>query len=815
MLKAGTRVGEFEVLSLLGAGGMGEVYRAQDARLQREVALKVLPAETLTDEKARARLLREARMAGKLNHPHVCTIHEVGEAEGQVHIAMELVEGKTLATMLGSGRLPTEQAQRYGIQVADALAHAHGRGVVHRDLKSGNVVITPEGRAKVLDFGLAKPLVFDELSDAATTVGAPLTEPGSPAGTLAYMAPEQLRGQPADARSDIWALGVVLHEMVGGRRPFVAETGPALSAAILKESPEPLPEIVPATLRAVIERCLAKEPGERYQRAEEVRAALETAQSGGGTLPTREDPSSARRGWLAMGAMAAAVILALLVLLTALNVGGMRDVLLGPDDSRQEVIRVAVLPFANLSGDPEEEYFADGFTQEMTTQLARLHPESLRVIARTSVMRYKGGNKPVDEIGGELGVDYVLEGGTQREAGRVRITAELINVLDQTQLWADTFERDLAGILVVQSEVAEQVAEALALELLPAEQARLASVQTVDPQAHDAYLRGSYHLMRLTPEDFDAALLYFEMALENDPNYAPAYSGIADFWISQQQLGIRSPAEAGPKAKEAALRAIALDDQLAVAHGTLAAIRTFADWDWDGAWPEWRRALELDPNAAMAHAFYAHFLAIVGRNEEATRHSERALELDPFNALYHGLYAMVLYADRRYDDAMAAAETALAMQPGLLPASNIVLAVLISKGLRDEQLAHQRERIARDPELVAAFERGLEEGGHEGAQRAIADLMATRYETAGRVPNPGVARIYLPVDIALRYLDAGDHEKAIDWLEEAFEVGDPNLPYIGPMPSWDPVRSNARFQEVLRRMNLPTTRSGSDDPPAS
>ena len=526
-LSAGDQLGRYEILGPLGAGGMGEVYRARDPGLERVVALKVLPADTLADENARARMLREARMAARLNHPHVCTIHEVGEADGRIYIAMELVEGRPLDAMLAGGPLTVERAVRLVTQVADALAHAHERGVVHRDLKSANVVVTPEGRAKVLDFGLAKRLLGEELDEATTELGATLTVPGSVVGTLAYMAPEQLRGQAADERSDVWALGVVLHEMLGGRRPFVAETGFALSAAILNEPPASLPEEVPVAVRAVVERCLAKDAGERFENGAEVRtaleAALDSAQTGGvGTFTaTRATVEQRRRWWLAGAALAAIV-----AVLAVLDVAGVRRLVMGRA-GKPQAVRMAVLPFVNLTGDPEQEYLSDGITQEMITHLGRLHPEGLSVIARSSVMRYKGGDTPVDQIGRELDVEYVLEGSARREADRVRITAELIHVGDQTQLWADSYEREIAGILAVQSEVAQEVASALAIELLPAEQARLTSARTVDPEVYDAYLKGTYHWQKLFPEDLDTAERYFELALEKDPSYAPAHAGLA------------------------------------------------------------------------------------------------------------------------------------------------------------------------------------------------------------------------------------------------------------------------------------------------
>jgi serine/threonine-protein kinase len=788
-LETGNRLGRYEIIAPLGAGGMGEVYRARDPGLEREVALKVLPADTLADENARARLLREARMAAKLNHPHVCTVHEVAEADGQVYIAMELVEGRALDTILSDGPLPVEQAVRYGTQVADALAHAHERGVVHRDLKSANVVITPEGRAKVLDFGLAKQLVGEELAEATTEYGATLTVPGSVVGTVAYMAPEQLRGQAADACSDVWALGVVLYEMLGGRRPFVAETGYALSAAILNEPPPPLPEEVPAGVRAVVERCLAKAPGERFPSGERARAALEAVQTGGVTFSAPRASEQTRRLWWLFGATLAAIV----AVLAVLDVGGVRRLLLGRG-GQPRAVRMAVLPFVNLTGDPEQEYLSDGITQEMITQLGRLHPDGLSVIARSSVMRYKGGDTPVDQIGRELDVEYVLEGSARREADRVRITAELIHVGDQTQLWADSYERELAGILAVQSEVAREVASALALELLPDEQARLTTVRTVDPEAYDAYLKGSYHWKKLTPEDLDTGQRYFELALEKDPSYAAAYAGLAWVWSCRQQVGITPPEEAGPKVKATALQAIALDDSSADAHEALALFRTWTDWDWAGAEVEWQRALEIDPNNANAHAYYAHFLAITGSIDEGVQHGERAIELDPFNALFHGLYAMVLYFDRRYDDAIAAANAAMTIQPEERIAKSALWRSLYAKGMLDEFLAGQRENIARDPERVTAFEQGLAEAGFKGAQRAIADIWAARYGSPGGIGARAIGS---------HYLLAGDNARALDWLEQAHEDRDPNLPYISCNPLFDPVRSDQRFQDLLRRMNLP------------
>jgi len=778
------------VLAPLGSGGMGEVYRARDTRLERDVALKVLPAEALGDETARERLVREARLASKLNHPHICTIHDVGESGGRTYIGMELVEGQPLSACLADGPLPIEQVLRYGQQLADALAHAHARGVVHRDLKSANVMVTPDDQIKVLDFGLAKRLTDGDLAEATTMSRQSLTEPGMVAGTLAYMAPEQLRGQPADARSDIWALGIVLYEMAAGRRPFQGQTGFELTAAILNQPAPAVPAQVPGPVAGIVERCLAKEPGARYQRGSEAKAALEAVASGSeaSRWPAWRAAAVGRRRLL--GGAAALALLMVCAALVGLDVGGVRSRFMKGAAAPSRAIRLAVLPFANSSGDAAQDYLGDGMADEMITQLGSLHPEALSVIGRTSVMRYKKADKPIDQIARELGgVDYILEGSAQRDASRVRVTARLIRVSDQKQVWAQPYEHDLSAIMMIQSELAKSVAQALALTLLPAERDRLASARTVNPEAHEACLKGSALWKKITAADTDAAERLFDEALVKDPSYAAAYEGLAWVWLARWQMGRVRASEGLPKAKAAALQAVALDGQSSGAHEALAAVRT-AELDWAGAEPEWRRALELNPNSANTHAYYANFLAHRGSADEGLRHSDLAVQLDPFNALYHNMRAMVLIYLRRYDEAMAANKTANALQPGF--GNTVNQWIYILKGMRDEQLADQRLRVARDPERLAAFERGLAEGGYEGAQRRVADVHAARYGKS----------YFDAVGLATRYLDGGDKNRAIEFLNKAYDIRDPWLAYLG-MPLWDPLRSDPRFQALLRRIGLP------------
>jgi non-specific serine/threonine protein kinase len=482
-LGAGARLGAYQIERPLGRGGMGVVLLAHDATLRRRVALKVLEGSPAEGLGGRAHLLREARNAAALNHPNICTVYEVGEADGRAFIAMEYVDGRPLSDRLAGGPLPPDEAVRYGIEAADALAHAHEHGVIHRDLKAANAMVSAEGRLKLVDFGLARR--EDALAADASAIGS-LAAPGVPMGTPYSMAPEQVRGGVTDARTDIWALGVLLYEMASGSKPFTAASMPELFSSILRDAPQPLPGSVPAELRSVIERCLQKWPEDRYQQAADVGAALEGVRAG-----TRQP----RLGWRAMAqrhAWAASVVagLALAALLVGENAGGIRDWLAGTAPAAGP-IGLAVLPFDNLTGDPEQDYFSDGLTEEMIAQLGRLHPDHLSVIARTSSMQYKDRDASIDEIGRELGVDYVLEGSARRDGARVRVNVTLIRVRDQTQQWADSFDRELLAILTLQSDIARSVAESLSLTLLPPEEARLAGARAVNPEAYEAYLRAA------------------------------------------------------------------------------------------------------------------------------------------------------------------------------------------------------------------------------------------------------------------------------------------------------------------------------------
>ena len=525
-MQPGARLGPYEIVAPLGAGGMGEVYRARDTRLGREVAIKVLPAAFAAEPDRLRRFEQEARATAALNHPNILSVFDVGTHEGSPYLVEELLEGEPLSERLVHGALAVPEALRIGMEIARGLDAAHDRGIVHRDLKPANVFLTRDGTVKLLDFGLAKlvvPPAGAETLAGATTV-TEHTVQGAVLGTVPYMAPEQARGAPVDRRTDVFALGVVLHEMLAGERPFRGLTATETAAAILRDEPAPLPAHVPAPVAAVVTRCLAKEPALRYRRGGEVRAALEALLTG--------SAPAAWPGWRATlvahrGQAALAVLSAALVILVGLDAGGLRSRLLGSGRGGR-AIRMAVLPFANLTGDPEQEYLSDGVTQEMIAQLGRLHPKGLSVIARSSVMRYKKGDTPVDQIGRELDVDYVLEGSARREADRIRISAELIDVADQTQLWANSYERELAGVLALQGEVARDIASQIRLALTPEEETRLTSARRVNPQVYEAYTRGMYYVSQNTPESFEKGIQLLHQAVAIDPAEPLAYVGLAE-----------------------------------------------------------------------------------------------------------------------------------------------------------------------------------------------------------------------------------------------------------------------------------------------
>jgi serine/threonine-protein kinase len=781
----GLNLGHYRIAELIGAGGMGEVYRAHDERLDRDVAIKVLPAESLTDENARARLLREARMAARLNHPHVCTVYEVGESDGRVYIAMELVEGDSLATKLTAEPFRGDQSLRYGIQIADALAHAHQRRVVHRDLKSANVMITREGRAKVLDFGLAKQLFGEELTEATTQLGATLTVPGSVVGTLAYMAPEQLRGQPADSRSDVWALGVVLYEMFAGRRPFAGTTGYELSSAILNEPPPPLPDRLPAGIRAVVERCLAKEPGGRFQNAGEARTALEVLQSGGdvASVPATRVPGRMRRHrW----SLVAASVVAALGLAAVLDLWSPRG-WLQEEASVPKYRALAVLPLANLTGDPEQRFFVDGITESLINGIAQLG--SMRVISRTSVVRYRETDKPLREIATELNVDAIIEGSLQRIGDSIRVTLRLMDAASDRHIWADDYEYGLADVLRGQSEIVRSVAREVDVRLTPEQESTLASSREVNPAVYEAYLRGMYFITQYSEESIERGLKVLHEAVTLDPAEPLAYAGLAEGYVT---IGHSPdpPPETFPRAKAAAEKALSLDPDNVQAIGALADIALYHEWDWDKAERLFERAKELNPSLAMNHYHHAWKLALFNRLDEAIVEHKLARDLDPLRPVHTAwLGGLYVYAGR-YDEALTEARKAMDLNPDYGPSYYVMVNAYSRKGMYEEAIAVARKTVDSTSKYAGPALLGIAYA-HAG-RRAEAMEIAERMD---RSRNYFAAQIYAAL---------GDDDTAIDLLEECYRDRTPILPWIRVHGSgFDSLRGEPRFRALLEKMNLP------------
>ena len=784
MTAPGTTLGVYRIERPLGSGGMGEVFLAYDTSLQRQVAVKVMDAAA-DGETSRVQLLREARSAAALNHPHICTIHEVGNDGGTTFIAMEYVEGHSLRERLDAGgALPQEEALRYGIQAADALAFAHEHGVIHRDLKAANAMITSGGRLKVVDFGLARR--HDLLTGDATTLGS-IAPSGAPVGTPYAMAPEQVRGETADPRTDVWALGVLIYEMATGRKPFDAPTIPELFSAILKDPPRPWPRGTPAVLQPIVERCLDKDPSRRYQTAREVQLVLETIQSGLVPLWStwRHRLSQSRV------LVAAAAVIALMLGLVGANVGGVRDRLTG--DPAAAATKLAVLPFANLTGDPGQAYFSEGLTDELITQLGRLHPQ-LQVIARSTSAQYATQTSPIEALGRDLGVDYVLEGSARREGDRVRISATLIQVRDGTQRWSQTFDREMSGFLTVQNDVARGVSGALALTLLPAQQQRLARAPQVNPQAYEAYLIGQSHARRLTRPELDRALEYYESALTFDPNFALAHIGVSRVWAGRMQVGLITPAEEGGRAEAALRRALALDDELPEGQMALANRATWIEWDWPAADESFRRALELNPSLADAHAFYAHYLYITHRPEQGAAEIQRALDLDPLNDLIQQFYGMTLRFDRRFAEGVEHAQQVLKTNPNSPSAWSALAENYYQLGRYDEAVAAQKNAIGargnpRQVAILTALNDAYAAGDFRAAMRRMAEVREARN---------------LDWVAAQDFIRAGMLDRALDSLERQYDKRDPNLAYISVAPVFDPLRSHPRFRALLKKMNLPS-----------
>jgi len=760
---SGQRLGHYRLLEQIGAGGMGVVFRARDERLERDVAIKILPPGLLGDETAPRRFRKEALALSRLNHPNIATVHDFDSQEGTAYLVTEFIPGVTLSEKVTSGGLPEREVIELALQLLDGLAAAHAQGVVHRDLKPANLRLTPEGRLKILDFGLAMRL--DRGGEATATCSEYETRP---AGTAQYMSPEQLRGELVDARSDIWACGVVLYELATGRRPFEGRTLGVIIDQVMHDEIVPPQTRQPATspgLNAIILRCLEREPERRYQAAEELQNEMRDL-----TLPSPV-PRAAPRARAPTEAV--------------------RTPALRKRARPRRIRSLAVLPLSNLSRDPEQEYFADGMTEALICNLAKIR--AVKVTSRTSVMRYKGTEAPLPQIAETLGVDGVIEGSVLRAGTRVRITAQLIHAATDTHLWAESYDRDLEDVLLVQSELAQAIAREIQAALTPEETKRLKRARRVDPEAYEAFLKGRFHWYKLSREHLDKAMEYFQFALEKDPTSALAYSGIAWIWLSRGDIGVVSPREAVPKGRAAALKAIELDETLAEAHITLAMLNA-VEWNWEEAEREYRRAIEMMPNSADAHFFLSDILVSRGRATEWQAEIERALQLDPLSTFMQCFLGWHLLYLRRYDDAIAALEKTLRDEPNFTAAHLRLWTAYRQKGMNVEAAAEAEAFFAvlGDAEVAQALRIRYPEDGYATAMRAAAELLVERSRT----------RFVQPTQVARLYAHAGDTQRALDWLERAYEERQPAMVHLAVDPDWEGLHGEPRFQELRRRVSL-------------
>ena len=797
-LAVGARLGPYQILGPLGAGGMGEVYRARDTRLGREVAIKVLPADFATDRARIERFEREARLVASLSHPNILALHDFGEADGVLYAVTELLEGETLRQKLSSETLHPRKVIEVGAAVADGLAAAHGKGIVHRDLKPENIFLTTDGRVKILDFGLARTaeILSPAAQTSAPTTPAP-TEPGTVMGTVGYMAPEQVRGHSADARSDIFAFGCVLYEMASGKRAFVAATPAETMAAILRDTPEPVSQArTVAGLDRVIGRCLEKNPDERFQSARDLAFALKEMSGASAALRTGsgaviEGPRREfrRAPWLVVAVALAAAAGLLLLFIARRSHGSLAN--------SGRIESLAVLPLANLSADPQQEYFADGMTDELITDLSQIG--ALRVSSRTSAMRYKATKKSVPEIARELEVDAVVEGSVLRVGNRVRITAQLVRAATDKHLWASSYERDLRDVLALQGEVARAIAGEVGVRLTPEEHSRLTRTKTVDPGAYEAYLKGQYHLTRSTASDTQKSLEYFQEAVAKQPDYARAWAGIAVAYerLAGSAYTVLAPKEAFPKAKAAAMRAVTLDSSLSEPYAFLGWASFVFDRDWTTAESQFRRAIRLNPNDASAHQNYALLLVRMGRFDEAVREVKRRRELDPLSLGGSVDVGTVLHLARRDAEAIPWFRRVLEMDSSFPRAHWGLGLALLEQRKYDDAIAELRRAV----DLSGGG--GGVMLGSLGYACAVANRRTEALGIVERLKETSKHQYVPPAAVALVYSGLGDREKAIRCLEEADEVRDPWITSLKIEPMFDPLRSDPRFVDLLRRVGLP------------
>ena len=767
------KVSHYVLVSKIGSGGMGEVYLAEDIDLNRKVALKFLSSDLCQDADCRARFKREAQAAAKLNHPNIVTIHEVSEFNGRPYFVMEYVEGQSLRELIKGKELPIDRVIDLAIQICEGLHKAHQSGVVHRDVKPANILIDANGRAKILDFGLATVQGCDHL-----------TKTGSTLGTVGYMSPEQVRGERVDQRSDIFSLGVVLYELLTGHSPFKADTEAATLHAITSTKPELLARFrreIPPGLQTIIDKALDRDATTRYQHADELAADLRSIQGKGqshGVAPDSSTPVSPKRR-----ALYAVMVLALLVIGYFLT----KALVFSPTEEPMDSL--AVLPLENLSGDPGQEYFSDGMTDELITELQKI--KSLRVISRTSVMRYKKTEESLPEIARALHVKGVVEGSVLREGDVVRINVQLIQASPEKHLWASDYDRPMRSVLALQSDVAQAIAKEVKAIVTPEEQKQMAAARQLDPEAHEAYLMGLFFWNKRRAEDLKTAVDYFNKAIAREPTYAMAYVGLASTYAVLPIYSVLPADDCYPKAIIAARKALELDSTLGEAYAVLAGIES-DEWDWNQAEIDFKRALELNPGYATTHHWYRELLLSTGRLDEAFAEIRRAREIDPASMIINVNVGATLYYLRQYDKAVDQYKRVLELGPSFPSVYPYLGAVYLMQGKVDDAIAVYRKSPFSDPNDSAML----------GYACTLVGNVRQAKEILTELLKQSKRRTHVPTGIAILYMGLGNKDKAFEWLETAYEVRDMDLRNIKVDPIWDALRPDPRFKALVKKMGL-------------
>jgi len=789
-------ISHFRITEKLGAGGMGVVYKAFDTRLDRPVALKFLSDNLTRDAQALERFRREARAASALNHPGICTIYDIGEQDGRAFIAMEYIDGETLRNHIYGKALSLEQTLKLGIQIAEALDAAHSEGIIHRDIKPANVFVTKRGQSKVLDFGLAK-LVPKGIAKAANDPDADLPDSSSIAGiisgTPAYMSPEQVRGDNLDPRTDIFSLGLILYEMATGRQAFGAATPGMIIEAVLTRSPAPPRSInpeIPPRLEEIINKALHKKRDERYQHAADIRDDLQGLERDSGSPRAWKAAQEQSLNGLDVPAIPSQAIGTQSVATSTSQTGAARPKRV----SKKPIDSLAVLPFENLSRDAEREYLSDGITGSLINVLATV--PKLRVMAQSTVFRYKGHSLDPQSIGSELNVRAVLTGRIMQSGGSLRIGAELVDVATGSQLWGAQYNRASGDIFAIQDEISHEISEKLRLKLTRADKKRLTKRQTDDHEAYGLYLKGRHHWNRWTEDGFYKAIDYFQQAIEKDPTYALAHSGIADSYVLLGWNSYLPPNDAFPKAKAAATRALRIDPDLGEGRAPLAAVLWLHDWQWPEAKAEFEKSIALNPAYPTSNHWHAEYLMTMGRHDEAITRMKKSQALDPLSLIIGDAIGWAYYMVRRFDESIEQLRRTIELDPHY-PVTHWVLGLVLRKvGLLEEAVVEAEKSVALSggsPIMRAALAQTLAAAGQQARASQILDNLVELSRQ----------KYVSPYFLCGIYLGLGQQDRAMEHLEKAYKDHSHWLLYLHIDPSMDGLRPNPPFQNLLRRIGLP------------